>query len=85
MKQRNPEDRKMSEVSEHGYQKARPDKYNDLEKTGNIYGEIPEHPKDSSNNGRTPVNPIAQNPMEFRVSNYIPLKGKDTKTHIEQA
>ena len=45
-----------------------PNKYNDLSNSGNIYGPLMKNGEQSSNNGRTPVNPVAQNPMPFNLS-----------------
>lgn len=47
---------------------ADPNKYNDNSDTGNIYGEIPKNVQSTGNNGRTPVNPVAQNPMPFNMT-----------------
>ncbi len=40
--------------------------------TGNVYGDIPRVHQGNDNNRRSSVNPSAQNPMEFRVSDYLP-------------
>lgn len=43
----------------------------------NVYGDIPDNTQANDNNRRSAVNPAAQNPNEFRVSNYNPFpKGK---------
>ncbi len=47
---------------------ADPNKYNALSESGNVYGPIPKNVDSTSNNGRTPVNPIAENPMPFNLT-----------------
>ena len=44
----------------------------DGKKATNIYGDIPENYQGNDNNRRSSVNPAAQNPNEFRVSDYDP-------------
>ncbi len=47
---------------------ADPNKFNNLSETGNIYGPLMKNGQQESNNGRTPVNPVAQNPMPFNLT-----------------
>jgi hypothetical protein len=37
---------------------------------GNIFGPLEEGVQKNGNNGRTPVNPAAQNPRKFRVETF---------------
>ena len=65
--QKNPESRgREHEGRKEG---SRPDKYNDQTAGGNIFGGIPRNVEQgaSSNNGRTPVNPEADDHQEFEV------------------
>ncbi len=47
---------------------AKPDMYDDLSAQGNIYGPLVKNTQTETNNGRTPVNPVAQNPMSFNLT-----------------
>ena len=53
---------------------ADPNKFNNLSDSGNIYGPLMKNTDSSTNNGRTPVNPVAQNPMSFKIET-IEAKG----------
>ena len=46
---------------------ADPNKFNNLSDGGNIYGPLMKNVDSNTNNGRTPVNPVAQNPMSFKI------------------
>jgi hypothetical protein len=64
---------------------ANPNKYNDPSSGGNIYGDIPESPNVTGNNGRTPVNPAAQNPMSFKIETHKANASVTMKDPITQA
>ncbi len=51
---------------------ADPNKFNDLSESGNVYGPLMKNVDSNTNNGRTPVNPVAQNPMSFKIETIEP-------------